>query len=471
MISRNALLIVVDEWRFDALSALGDTIVKTPNLDRLMALGATFRNAFTVVSPCGPARASLLTGLYAFRHGVLRNGLPPKSGVRFVNEDLEAAGILPILCGYSTTAPVVRPDGQGRAHVLHNLNYHAGFYPLAAMIPQRFPYRGFLASHGVDIPNPFEDLWLPDDRDDIPPGYGISARRARLPVALWDNAFYAGAAEGFLKSGWRDPWFLLLTFMRPHPPFIVPEPYHRLHHPDEMSLPRRAATPQAESQRDPRVARWIAENEAGDFLRGETGLMSELNDLDTRQVIATYYGMMAELDTQIGRVLDALEANGQSENTLVILTSDHGELLGDHWLFGKQAWFDAAYRIPMIVVDPTVPASERGIVCDDLVECCDVTATLLDWFGLKARDRLDGCSLLPRLSEHQTPLARSHVFFELDDPSGRLTGIHTGTQKAIFAHNGEGHVHYDLANDPDETAPLPGLGGSDTIDRLVGSLV
>ena len=465
--ARNALLIVVDQWRFDALRCLGDEIVRSPNVDRLCARGVTFRNAFTVIAPCGPARASLLTGLYGFRHGVLRNGYPPKPGVRFVTESFEAQGILPILCGYTTTAPTVGPSGRGTARVAHGLNYHEGFYPLAAMIPQRFPYRTFLASKGVEIPEPFEDIWRPDDTDFIPEGYGLTAQRARLPVEHWDNAFYAGAADAFLKSGTPGPWFLMLTFMRPHPPFIVPAPFHRLHHPDDMPMPQRAATPEAEAAADPRIADWIAHNTVSGIVQGGTGLARDLSDLDTRQIRATYYGMMAELDAQIGHVLDALEARADADETLVILTSDHGELLGDHWLFGKQAWFDPAFRIPMIVSDPTAPA-QHGAVADDMVECADVAATLIDWFGTDHGAATDGRSLLPRATQG-TPLGRERVFFELDDPGGRAMGLHDGSEKLIFALNGPHaghHLRYDLASDPHELAPQATLTAEHR-DRLI----
>ena len=158
---RNVLLIVVDQWRGDTLGVLGHPCLRTPHLDALCADGVTFRHHFTQAAPCGPGRASLLTGLYMMNHRVVQNSVP--LDMRHTNLALEMrqVGYEPALVGYTTTTPDPRvtPHRDPRFRILGSLMH--GWYPVGAWEPEKIAYFNWLRTKGFDVPEPPEDIWLP----------------------------------------------------------------------------------------------------------------------------------------------------------------------------------------------------------------------------------------------------------------------------------------------------------------------
>ena len=177
-----------------------------------------------------------------------------------------------------------------------------------------------------------------------------------------------------------DPWFVHASIYRPHPPFVVPEPYHDLVDPADVPAP-------------------IVDEEGLDLPFVEAAHRFSVyrppkNDLDLRQVRATYYGMMAEVDAQVGRLLAGLDDLGMSEDTIVVVTSDHGEMLGDHDLMSKLGFFEQAFHIPLIVRYPALgESSVAGRVVDSFTENLDVMPTLLDLIGAEIPRQCQGRSL------------------------------------------------------------------------------
>ena len=141
-----------------------------------------------------------------------------------------------------------------------------------------------------------------------------------------------------------------------------------------------------------------------------------MSEAEVRQMRATYYGLMTEVDDQLGRVFDFLKETGQWDNTLIVFTSDHGEQLGDHHLLGKIGYFDQSYHIPMIVMDPGAAAdATRGTVVQSFTETIDTMPTVLDWLGLPTPRTCDGESLLPLVHDAVPPPSwRSEVHYEYD---------------------------------------------------------
>jgi arylsulfatase A-like enzyme len=410
---KNVLLIVVDQWRGDILPALDTPHLKTPNIDRLCREGVTFRNHFSQAAPCGPARASLLTGLYQMNHRAVQNTIPLDS--RFTNLALELrkGGYDPALVGYTTTTPDPRtttPDDP-RFFVLGDVM--EGFRPVGAFEPYKDAYFGWIASQGYELPENREDIWLPEGA--ARGERGATSRPARIPRELSDSTWFTERGLAYLKGRGEKPWFLHLGYYRPHPPFIAPAPYHAMYRAEDMKQPVRAKTPETEASQHPLLRYYLENTRQASFFQNGSGLARDMSSDEVRQMRATYFGLMSEIDDQLGRVFAYLDATDQWNDTLIVLTCDHGEQLGDHYLLGKIGYFDQSFRIPMIVRDPGRAADAgRGRIFDQFTETVDCLPTILEWLGLPIPRQCDGRSLLSFCYGDAPADWRGEVHYEFD---------------------------------------------------------
>ncbi len=447
---RNVLLIVVDQWRGDILAKLGDPVLRTPNIDRLCEAGVTFRNHYTQTVPCGPGRASLLTGLYQMTHRAVQNTIPLDA--RFTNLAKEARklGYDPALVGYTTTTPDPRTTSPNdpRFRVLGDIM--DGWRPVGVFEPSMDAYFGWVASQGFKLPEPRENIWLPEG---IEPGSeaGATSRPSRIPAELSDTAFFTDRALHYLRSKAGRPWFLHLGYYRPHPPFIAPAPYNEMYTPDEMSPPVRAVSAEAEAQQHPMLRFYLDHVHQSGFFRDGGSFARDMSEDEVRQMRASYYGLMSEIDTQLGRVFDYLAETGQWENTLIVFTCDHGEQLGDHHLLGKMGYFDGSYRIPLVVRDPSGAAdATRGSIVDKFTETIDTMPTILDWLGGVIPRQCDGRSVLPFCHDDPPADWRPHVHWEYDfrdvfysKPEGPLGLTMDQCSLAVIRDEHYKYVHFD----------------------------
>lgn len=331
--SPNVLFITVDQWRGECLSALAHPVVRTPHLDRLASNGVLFARHYAQAAPCGPSRASLYTGMYAMNHRSVLNGTPLDS--RHTNFALEArrAAYDPVLFGYTDTSVDPRTVAAGDAR----LATYEGVLPgLRAVdhLPEGDPrsWLEWLRARGEPV-DPDGDWRAFVDRPvDGYPGagddeWGPHRAPTRYPAAHGQTAYltdrfleWAGAEQ---RAGRR--WFAHISYLRPHPPFFAPEPYNTRYDPESVPPPVRAATPQAEGAIHPLLA----------MLVQHPFLAAPANPRHVQQLRATYYGMQSEVDAQLGRIVDWLIAAGAWDDTVVVVTSDHGEQLGDHYLDRK----------------------------------------------------------------------------------------------------------------------------------------
>jgi len=203
----------------------------------------------------------------------------------------------------------------------------------------------------------------------------------------------------------RDkPWITHLSLLRPHPPFHAPAPYNSLHDPRDMPLPLRRDQPDDEAGQHPML----------DYFINHSKYRAPEDIRQTQQDMVNYFGLMQEVDDNLGRLFDALKNKGEWDSTLIIFTSDHGEQMGDHWLMSKLGYFDQSYHIPLIIRDPRTDAN-RGLQIDDFSESVDIMPTMLDWLGLEVPSQCDGFSLLPALRNGAMPRGwREQVFWEAD---------------------------------------------------------
>jgi arylsulfatase A-like enzyme len=411
MPQRNVLLIVVDQWRADRVPHLGCRNLRTPNLDRLCRAGVTFRNHVTTTVPCGPARASLLTGLYQMNHRAVQNTVPLDARHTTLPRALRAVGYDPALVGYTTTTPDPRTTGtlDPRFSVLGATM--DGFSPVGTWEPNMEGYFGWLAQQGFPLPRVREEIWLPEGEHSVP---GATDRPARIPAALSDSSFFTERALTYLKGRNGKPFFLHLGYYRPHPPFVASAPYHAMYSPDEMDPPVRAGDAATEAAQHPLLGWYLDNTEQGKFFQGGEGMAAEMDEHTVRQMRATYHGMMTEVDDCLGRVFAHLDETGQWDRTLIVFTSDHGEQLGDHHLLGKIGYFDESFRIPLVVVDPDMPQARRGAVEDSFTESIDVMPTVLDWLGGEVPRACDGRSLMPFLRGGRPADWRTELHYEYD---------------------------------------------------------
>ncbi len=454
----NVLLITADQWRAECLGALGHPCLKTPHLDALAGHGVLFRRHFTQATPCGPARASLHTGMYALNHRSITNGTPLDARHRDLAAEARQAGYRPILFGYTDRSA----DPRGRDPGDPWLRTYEGLYPSFEV--------------GLYLP---EDnaAWLAHlerrhgrSRSLFELFGGALGAPAPYPAEDSETAFLADAFLTWLDHReTADPWFAHLSFIKPHPPLVAPAPYHALYHPDQVPAPVRAESPTAEAAAHP----WLAAKLAQPKSESWYGKPARLDEAEIRKTRAVYYGLITEIDHHIGRIVRALEARSERGRTLILVTADHGEMLGDHWLLGKDGFFKEAFHVPLIVVDPS-PRAVRGRMVEAFTEQVDLMPTILSRIGLEVPLQCDGQSLVPWLEGGTPPGWRQAAHFEHDfrDVETRIfedalglssdrcaLAVRQSTDYAYVHFNGLAPLCYDLRHDPDQLDDIAGAGG------------
>ncbi len=443
----NVLFITVDQWRGECLGAAGHPIVQTPNLDRLAAEGVLFRRHYAQAAPCGPSRASIHTGQYLMNHRSALNGTPLDA--RFTNVALEvrAAGYDPVLFGYTDASPDPRQLAPDDPRLRSYEGVLPGYRAVVDLPEHARAWGAWLREQGYDVPEDVTAMYRPvSDAPGAPVAFHAEHTEA---------AFLTGEMLAYLDEHGDEPWFAHVAYIRPHPPFVAPEPYASMYDPAVMPAPIRAETYEAEGAVHPLLAGAVA----------IPGIRLGDDLAEVAQTRATYFGMMTEVDAQVGRLLDGIRARGAWDDTLVILTSDHGEQLGDHWLTEKLGWFDQSYHIPFIVHDPRAPAAFGSVIDDRFTENVDIMPTILDWLDLPVPVQCNGTSVLP-LVRGETPTQwRDAAFWEWDfrDPIGGFAESALGLtmdqcalsclrdEHGKYVHfTGLAPLFYDLDDDPEE---------------------
>jgi arylsulfatase A-like enzyme len=273
-----------------------------------------------------------------------------------------------------------------------------------------------LKAKGYDLPRGRTEVYKPVSNHPDAAGRGHSFAPPVFSAEDSETTFMADAILRFLSVRRAENWFVHGVFLRPHPPIIAPEPYNAMYDPAEVPMPRRTASPGDERNQHPFLAYALAAMaEIGGYDEHYPHSLLEIDETELRQLRATYYGMISQVDDQIGRIIGHLKATGEYDHTLVIFTCDHGEMLGDHWMWGKAGYFDEAYHIPLIIRDPRrVADGGRGRMISEFTEAIDLMPTILDWLGLDPPAQCDGYSLTPFLSGRAPANWRRDVHWEYD---------------------------------------------------------
>lgn len=380
----NILLITLDQWRADHVGPR-----HTPHLDALSKEATRFDRHFSQAYPCGPARASLLTGLYPHKHRVVNNGVPLDARHPTLFGELRKAGYRPTLFGY--TDVTLDPRGKAEADPDNGdeENVCTGLSVDTLLTERAGPWLADLTAKGHAAIDPAGGRLgvIRRNRFDAP---------ASFDAADSEAAFLTNRFLGWLSVVGETQFCAHVSFIAPHPPFVAPAPFHQMVSPDDVDMPLRGATPDVEANQHPLMRALLASVSTSDFAPGSSGLSQEQDLATIRQVRAIYAGMVRQADEQLGRIFQALRDSGRWDDTVVIVTADHGEQLFDHWLLGKTGYFDQSAHIPLIVRDPRAASDGgRGRRINAFTESIDVMPTLLALAGLDMPANLDGHSLLP----------------------------------------------------------------------------
>ncbi len=466
------LFIIVDQLRADCVrGALADAI-DLPHLRGLMADGVTFDRHYTVTVPCGPARASLLTGLYAMNHRSVRNGTPLDATLDTLPKSLRAAGYEPLLFGYTDTSLDPRGKSPDDPAIKSYERVMPGFTELLVMQWQTsYPWFASLVAKGYDLPPAGSfDLYKPISPDPARPAAITDPALYRAEDS--DTAFVTDQAIAALSVRQRERWSAHVNYIRPHPPIVAPAPYNAMYRPSD--IPKPAAAPDVAEERavHPIIDAMFARRNRSSLSIGFDLPWDGLTERQAQDLRAVYLGLVTEVDVAIGRLIDSLKASGQYDDTLIVVTSDHGEMLGDHWLWEKMCFYDPAIRVPLIIRDPRRRES-AGQVVDNFTESIDIAPTLLDWLDGPAPLSFNGRSLLPFLDGKTPDDWRDYVFAELDlgDPERptvfqeqlglpmsrcNLAVLREERLKYIHVNGGLPPLLFDMINDPGETRNLAG---------------
>lgn len=396
MTARNILFIIIDQLRADVLTGALGAAVDLPNLRGFRSEAVSFDQHYSVTNPCGPSRASILTGQYAMNHRATRNGTPlPADTPNFATE-IRKAGYLPLLYGYTDSAQ----DPRGRAPNDPSLKTYEevmpGFVETVEMrLEESWPWRADLLAKGYDVP-PYPDIFRPQ-------GDHIAAP-ALYRAEDSDTAFLTDRLINDLRA--RPPgWCAHLTYIRPHPPLVAPAPYNTLVSPDAVPppWPVQDLHPFDVAARRSKPARSNVEG------------FPDLDDTvqTVAQLRAIYLGLAAEVDAHFGRVIAFLKDSGQYDSTVIVVTADHGEMLGDGGFWGKEGYLPSAFHVPLMIRDPNYRQT-RGQAVTQPTESVDVVPTLLELAGLRPPDSMNGRSLIGFLQGTPPGDWRDSTYSEVD---------------------------------------------------------
>ena len=470
----NILFIMYDQLRFDYLSCAGHPHLHTPNFDRVAAMGVRFTNAYVQSPVCGGSRMCYYTGRYASSHGAQWNGFPLRVGEQTIGDHLRRAGMDSWLIGKTH----MKADAEGMARlglsadsVIGARQAECGFDtwirddglwgqgPDGFYDEKRSPYNEYLKGKGYPSQNPWADFANAgiDEDGDLASGWMFknADKAANIREDDSETPWLTTKTIEFMdeKSGdGSPPWMAHVSFIKPHWPYIVPAPYHNIYGANHVPAPTRHAVEQDNPQ--PVFGAYMQNKIATAFQQEEV----------RQKVIPAYMGLIKQCDDQLGRLLDHMEAQNTLKDTMIVLTSDHGDYLGDHWLGEKDLFHEQSVKVPMIIYDPRAEAdAARGTVCDALVESIDLAPTFVEFAGGKVADHiLEGRSLTPWLhggtpdwrtfaiSEYDYSATPQAVKLGLEPRDARLFMVFDGRYKLMHAEGGLRPMLFDLETDPDE---------------------
>ncbi len=465
----NVLFIITDQQRADHLSCAGNPILKTPNIDRLALEGMRFTSAFCANPICTPNRASILTGMYPNMHGSRSNGINLSEDVPIFTETLRKRG-------WHTVA-----IGKLHHNFFHDPHFDETVYSAERIshwispkkessVRKRFkkPYYGYeeveiVLGHGDLCAGHYLD-WL-EERN---PGHTKSIKErmeqafkdliyeTNLPEELYQTSYVTERSIAFLerkaKGEYGDkPFFLFCSYPDPHHPMCPPGRFSDMYKPEDIELP-----PSFNDLENVNKHPYFGNIVMNPPLKGVHLLQRSTTEQEARRFIAKTYGAISMIDEGVGKILSALEKLGMADNTIVIYTSDHGDLMGDHGLILKGlSPFNGVLNVPMIWKVPGVTKPDS--ISDSLMSSIDFAPTLLKLLRVSSRHQppdMQGVNITPVLKD-PTAEVRNFCLIEEDEEifglKARLRYLVTNEYKmTVYLGLRDYGEIYDRKNDPHE---------------------
>ena len=470
----NVILIMADDVSWEAFGCYGAEDYKTPNIDALAARGVRYDRAYVQSPVCGASRMSTYTGRYVQSHGAAFNGWPLRVGEYTMGDHLRANDMGCWLVGKTHMA--ADADGMARLglepdSIIGVRQAECGFDvwkrddglwaegPDGFYDERRSPYNEYLKSKGYPGENPWADFANAGvDGNKVASGWFMQHADKAANIAEEDSEtpWLTTEAIRFMEQA-TDPWCAHISYIKPHWPYIVPAPYHNMYGQEHIQTPVR--TDEERTNGHPVYKAFQANVVGTAFSRDEV----------RKTVIPAYMGLIKQCDDQLGRLVDWLEETVRDKDTVIVLTSDHGDYLGDHWLGEKGMLHDPSVRVPLIVYDPSERAdASRGTVSNAMVEQIDLTATFIEMAGGEVPTHIvEGRSLLPLLAGETPDNWRDYAISEYDYSAtpmrkalgleikdARLMMVCDQRWKMIHAEGGFRPMLFDRDIDPGEVNDL-----------------
>jgi arylsulfatase len=374
--------IISDEFRSDALGCMGNTTVKTPHLDELAQDSTIFENAYTNCPMCAPARASLATGRYPLSHGVLDNQMAPVEDEQSLYQTFQDHG-------YLTT-------NYGKFHVNRNASQFgfAEVYP-----PSNESATGSskqTSARGLTREQRSSSLFKKNEGDISLIIHGHNPNPSEQTVDSLTTNAYIERLDQCVHS--TKPIFHRLSIRDPHTPYMPTSPYDQMYDPDQMKLP-------------PNFRHSLADKPITHRYFYKTRGFDRLTEDDYRKSLASYYGLVTHVDDRVGQVLQRLKELNVYDDSIIVFTSDHGSMMGEHGFIEKWGhMYEPVAKIPLMIKFPNSQYS--GHRYESFVEIIDIMPTLLDYANIPIPERVQGSSLMPMLTSGGTE-HKSEVFSEI----------------------------------------------------------
>jgi arylsulfatase A-like enzyme len=450
--SPNLLFIMTDQQRFDAMSCAGNTVIETPNMDRIAREGVMFQNAYAANPVCVPARSVFLTGLSPVNvrvegNGDIDNGNVPDVPTfdSILKEHAYAAEYYgkwhapyQFADCYNNTVKMVGTKGVSQIKAFQEWLVGKGVTPKKPGEGELFSGRNQRPYKPIELDyshqHAEDDL---DEKMDLKVAQVTQYGRVDLPPRISYAAFTAEETLEALDRMKDGPFTLTCSFDPPHPPMIVQEPYYSLYPPTLIPVPVSINDPMKDSP-------YRERSNENDQVR--------YRDPDQIQHMRSiYYGMVREIDDWIGEILRKLDDLGLTDNTLVVFTSDHGEMLGDHGMHSKMIFYEGSVHVPLLMRFPG--RIKPGTVVNAPVSTMDVSSTILDYLHMPV-PQSDGISLRPFIEGR--PVEHDVVSYSLGRDSPNYM-IRSGDLKLMMGESNKNKgidALYDLKADPLEMRNL-----------------
>jgi arylsulfatase len=393
----NLLFIWTDEQRADTMAVYGNTKIHAPNLNKLASQSVVFEKAYVTQPVCTPNRAAVMTGLWPHTTGCIKNNIPLPVEIPCLPEILND--------------PDYRTAYMGKWHLGDEIFAQHGFEEWVSMEDgysshystgrdrnKRSDYHHFLIENG----------YQPDSR-----GKFSRAFAARRPIEHCKPKFLELRACDFMRRHRDEPFMLYINFLEPHMPFFGP--LDNEHNPEQVDLPANFRDPLEKNE----PLRYRVKRESCMETYGK-------DEKNIRNLIARYWGLVTQVDRSVGAILNTLENLGLADNTIVIYTSDHGDMMGSHNLVTKSVMYEEAVRIPWLMRIPQLVSGQR--VIPNPVSHIDMVPTLLELLGCDKDQRLPGRSLVSLIKTGRP--VRDHVYIQWNPNSGAISVKKGGTKLA-----------------------------------------